>query len=228
MKTRSPQGFTLIELLVVIAIISILAGMLFPVFSQAREKGRAVACLNNLNQLVKAMVMYADDNRGRYPLAIQDAQSGPSWSGYRSGGGGDVTQGALFSYVRTADVFVCPSDPWGPQLGLSYQMSGPLSMMPEGQIDFPSQTVLLIDSNDPGPGSGSSARTQDGRFLVTGTVPDAAPVQPVTELSAGAPMDGYNPVHQKGANAAFADGHVQRVKPGDLAARNFRPYHYGL
>ncbi len=153
MKTRSLRGFTLIELLVVIAIISILAGMLFPVFSQAREKGRAVACLNNLNQLVKAMVMYADDNRGRYPLSIQDAQSGPSWSGYRSGGGGDVTQGALFSYVRTADVFVCPSDPWGPQLGLSYQMSGPLSMMPEGQIDFPSQTVLLIDSNDPGTGA---------------------------------------------------------------------------
>jgi prepilin-type processing-associated H-X9-DG protein len=41
-------------------------------------------------------------------------------------------------------------------------------------------------------------------------------------------MDGYNPVHQKGANAAFADGHVQRLKPGELAARNFRPYDYGL
>jgi prepilin-type processing-associated H-X9-DG protein len=79
-------------------------------------------------------------------------------------------------------------------------MSGPLSMMPEGQIDFPSQTVLLIDSNDPGAGGASSARS----------------------------MDGYNPVHQKGANAAFADGHVQRVKPGELAARNFRPYDYGL
>ncbi len=228
MKTRAQRGFTLIELLVVIAIISILAGMLFPVFSQAREKGRAVACLNNLNQLVKAMMMYADDHGGRYPLALQEAQTGPSWSGYRAGGGGDVAQGALFSYVRSPAVYVCPSDPWGPQLGLSYQMSGPLSMMPEGQIDFPSQTVLLIDSNDPGTGGGASARSQDGRFLVTGTLPDSTTVQPVTELTPGAPMDGFNPVHQRGANAAFADGHVKRVRPGELAARNFRPYDYGL
>src|SRR5579871_2191447 len=55
------KGFTLIELLVVIAIISTLAAILFPVFSQAREKARATACLSNEKQIGMAVLMYAQD-----------------------------------------------------------------------------------------------------------------------------------------------------------------------
>jgi len=51
-------GFTLIELLVVIAIIAILAAILFPVFSQVREKARTVSCSSNVRQLTQAWVMY--------------------------------------------------------------------------------------------------------------------------------------------------------------------------
>jgi prepilin-type N-terminal cleavage/methylation domain-containing protein/prepilin-type processing-associated H-X9-DG protein len=57
----SRRAFTLIELLVVIAIIAILAAILFPVFAQAREKARAIACLSNAKQIGTAILMYGQD-----------------------------------------------------------------------------------------------------------------------------------------------------------------------
>ena len=63
------KGFTLIELLVVIAIIAILAAILFPVFSTAREKARQASCLSNEKQIATAFVMYVQDNDDTFPFA---------------------------------------------------------------------------------------------------------------------------------------------------------------
>ncbi len=68
--STSRRGFTLIELLVVIAIIAILAAILFPVFSKAREKARQTQCLSNLRQIGLATTLWSQDNKEQYPPSV--------------------------------------------------------------------------------------------------------------------------------------------------------------
>jgi prepilin-type N-terminal cleavage/methylation domain-containing protein/prepilin-type processing-associated H-X9-DG protein len=211
-QQRPARGFTLIELLVVIAIIAILAAILFPVFAKAREKARQISCLSNMKQLSLAFLQYNQDNDEGYPGSADTGappEDPANWVPkiFNPAGGPYVSQhperGAIWPYVKSLQVYVCPDDPNGATKQLSYSMnqyigsvapigSGSAGGVPASVLhpmtmalaDHPSTTILLIDEQ---------LTLNDGNFAPCADKPSR--------------------VHTGGANFALLDGHAKWRRP---------------
>lgn len=145
-------GFTLVELLVVIAIISILAGMLFPVFGRARENGRRAACQSNLKQIGLGLIQYSQDYD---EVLIAD------WYGSTGDTHSATTPSAdykwndaAYPYIKSQQVFICPSA--SGQAAVPYVYYGDL---PGGGVSNDYGSYAIIHGYGPAGASNTPPRT---------------------------------------------------------------------
>ena len=201
---KSTRAFTLIELLVVIAIIGILAALLLPALSSAKQRAWTTQCLSNVRQIGLGMRMFADDANGLYPISggvILWDQTDPdtraaSW----------LQQ--IVSYTQNTNVYHCPTDR---QTAYSYFNSGRAAyVITNGNaavnsrlVQFPSAHVLAGDTTS------MNLDHSLGMFFQ----PDDADKDDYTQDCVGGDESASQAVewrtHGKGQNLLFDDGHVK-------------------
>jgi prepilin-type N-terminal cleavage/methylation domain-containing protein/prepilin-type processing-associated H-X9-DG protein len=223
------RAFTLIELLVVIAVIAILAALLFPVFSRARESGRRTGCLSNEKQLTNAVLMYTSD----YDETLPSATDGPSTPGLSGGwllfnhfpaneaavsNAYDVTRGGIYPYVKNSQVYICPTDSEGRRSGNSYAMN---SCILNGRVPDPNFQRLKT-------GKVLAAFDNSASWMLFAE--EASPLfdggEIEQQLRQRSTDDGYmlysmnrfTTRHFEGSNITFLDGHAKGLRTEKIVA----------
>ena len=207
------RGFTLIELLVVIAIIAILAAILFPVFARAREKARQTSCLNNVRQIMTAMVMYQQDYDEILIMRYYDVEEPP---GSGTWGARINWHQSIMPYVANQQVFTCPTSPVRSTSWLTYAMNcqreirsqsyrGANSTLALADVTRPAELILLGERPAR---SGHRVCPPVGAHL-TDTNCNVITSQDIDKM------------HNGGANYGFFDGHAKWYRLDQtLAPRN--------
>ena len=198
------RAFTLIELLVVMAIISILASILFPVFSRAIDKAKATQCLSNVKQIQLATLMYSQDYDGWYPpgpYSYVDPNDGTTKV--------KIWLDTLQPYIENYQIMVCPGEPPQTAPGPSGKLTGYAInywMIGAGGNNAHKSSDKIVYSD----ASVIGDHVSWYMYNFGGTDPDPDN-DPATQ---GSTPDTR---HMEGSNFAYADGHAKwsrRDAPG--------------
>ena len=216
-------GFTLIELLVVIAIIGILAALLLPVLSAAKQRAWTAQCLSNLHQLGLGMKMFADENNELYP----ESGATISWNATDAQTQNHGWMQQVFSYTQSTNIYHCPGNAQllaGNQSPFNYfngvraayiasdtdPMNRRFAPVDSKRVQFPQAYVLSGDTID-----------NDQYFL-----PDDCDKDDYSQNCVGGDDNGMPSVewqaHSKGQNLLFEDGHAKWYKNYNTNEMTFR------